>query len=247
MELIRNCSHFSLIHVGIDLDSDRKPHQLVKISFNEEGAKQIQNEYDGIVWYCRQVGADADKNTAIFKHKNSYARLEVDFKEGRCGVSHLPLNRNFEKLHNAIDHYYTVFGKSGFKFQHSDYSVENIVFNGDEVGWILDWDNFNNRLPPEFDPLYCIMDACFFRYKRNRDRLSVEDVECAARLFCHVQSRFKIPKVFFNGPATYIRGILLKNKDTFGSQILKYPYINCSSEDLSRIDSYFTSTIRAKI
>jgi len=235
MELIRNCVHFSLTHVAVDFDTN--PAKVIKTAFNKEGAQSIKNEYKGIVWYCCQRNISPESIITFFQYNNDFARLEVIYKDGECGKLGLPIKKNFLKVLNAIRHYNKVFGNAGFDFQHGDYSIENIIFNNEQVSWVLDWENFSNALPKEFDLLYCIMEVCFFRYKRIRGFLR-NDIKAAAALFKSVSEYIKLPNKFVCEPAAYIRNICVNNKHVFGIQTMKYPFINCSLKDIKQIDSY---------
>jgi len=245
MELIRNCAHFSSTCVAVSCGKYGKPAKVIKTAFNKEGAQNIKNEHKGIIWYCRQRNIDPGTFISSFQYGNSFARLEFAYKNGGNGNLDLAIEKNFTKLRNAIDHYVEIFGKPGFNFQHGDYSIGNIVFDNEQILWVLDWENFSDMLTPEIDLLCCIMEPCFFRYQKKKG-LSKSDVKTMMELFKYVSNHIELSDEFIRRPALYIRDIRLKNKQIFGTQIMKYPFVNCSLKDILQIDSYLGNRYHSK-
>ncbi len=238
MELIRNCAHHSSTHVAVYLGMAGKPSRVVKTAFNEEGAKAVKNEHEGLLWYHRRISTGAGSAVNFFEHGSGFARLETGYVNGECGRLGLSIEDNLLRIFRAIDYHIGLFGPDGFRFQHGDYSIENIIFDNDRVAWISDWENFTDLLPKEFDLVYCVMEACFFRYKR-RGKLSGHDVRAARELLEYISGRIGLPARCLERPAEYMRDACLNNNNALGSQAMKYPFVNCSPEDIKKIDMSF--------
>lgn len=239
MEIIRNCSHYSSIQVAVKLDQKAIPVRIVKSAFNQDGANAIRNEQEGILWYEKQLNSVSTAIVSLENYKNTYARLELEYKNGRPGELIIPLSRNYKKIYNALKYYFSIFNAGKSRFIHGDYSIDNVLFDGDDVVWILDWESFNDKLPREFDIVYCITEAIYFCY-RKYGTLKKGDVNAAIELFKFGLGGLKIPyEQIIRGPASYMRKLFQDNKDVFGPQIKKYPIVNCTEKNILAIDKIF--------
>ncbi|MCJ7473006.1 MAG: hypothetical protein MUP02_09405, partial [Actinobacteria bacterium] len=181
-------------------------------------------------------------NEFVYKYENNIrtAVLEMVFSEGKPGDIRSELRKNFIKLNNAIDYYNDVLDMIDTEYSHGDYTLENILFNSkDEVARIIDWEHFNNELPREFDLLHCVMENCFFVYKKNPELLK-KDMEIAKGLLFKVAKLTSIPDIGLKKPASYFRELCLNHKNVFDNQIMKYPYVACPLEDIKILDSFFS-------
>ncbi len=243
MEIIRNCSHYSSIQVAVKLDQKAMPVRVVKTAFNRDGALTIRNEHDGISWYEKRLNSASTAIVSLENYKNTYSRLEFVYKNGRLGNLTLPLARNYKKIYNALCHYIDIFTTGDRHFSHGDYSIDNILFDGDDVVWILDWENFNDKLPQEFDIVYCVMEASYFCYKRH-GILKNSDINAAIDLFKYGLGELKMPyQQIIRAPASYMRKLFLDNKAVFGQQIKKYPLVNCPEKDILTLDGFYTKNV----
>jgi len=238
MEIIRNCTHYSSTMTAIDYDAFAKPSKVVKVSFDEDGARALRNEYEGIKWYARQLSVDPASVASIVGYTQSYVRLELVYKHGELGDPYKSIKENYKKVLSAIDYNLKVFGKSGPRFSHGDYSLSNMIFRNDEVIWVIDWEQFNQSLPPEFDILNCIMEACYFNYMK-RKKLKSDEVVFFRNLLNHASSIIGLPESCLTAPANYFSNLCLNNAQVLGSQAMKFPFVNHDPNDIKNIDSYF--------
>lgn len=223
----------------MELDDESVPAKVVKTAFDEEGALSLKREHEGITWYDSRIKPETPTVISFSDYNDRSCRLESKYRKGNCGDLKLPVSKNYKKIYNALNHYLEVFRKEGALFSHGDYSIDNILFDKDEVTWILDWENFNKDLPCDFDAIYCVMEALYFNYKM-RSKLTRNDVFAATKLLKYGIDRLCMPdKGIVNRPASYIRRLFLEHKDVFSGQIMKYPFMNCSPDDILALDAIF--------
>lgn len=237
MEIIRNCSHYNPLQVAFELDDQGTPVKVIKTAFDEEGARLIKNEFNGIRWYS-EARSLADRSVLSFTHhRETAARLELAYMPGQVANLRAPLRKNYEKIHNALVHYFSLFRKRGGFCSHGDYSIDNILFDGDLAAWVLDWENFNNKLPTEFDMIYCIVEASYFAYKQQ-GRLQASEADAAIELLRFGIDKLELPYVpILKAPASYVRRLFLEHASVFGPQMAKYPLVVCPEQDIRRIDA----------
>ena len=243
MEIIRNCSHYSSTQTALVLDDRARPVSIIKTAFTEEGVRSLIRERDGITWYEKRLGMAPHAVISSDNHNNTFSRLELAYKDGCLGNISRSVSENYNKIHNALTHYLDIFRKDGDRFNHGDYSIDNILFRNNDVVWILDWDKFNDKLPREFDIVYCVVEACYFCYKR-RKVLSRGDVDKAIDLLKYGVKNLDMPyDQIIKAPANYVRKLFLDNKSVFGRQFMKYPLVNCRDEDILAIDTVFSKKV----
>jgi hypothetical protein len=237
MEIIRNCSHRNSLQVAFELDDQNAPVKVVKTAFDEEGVKLLSSEFNGVRWYSETRNL-ADRSVLSFvHHREKSARLELAYMPGQVADLRAPLKRNYRKIHNALAHYFSHFRKRGCFCSHGDYSIDNILFDGDLVVWVLDWENFNNKLPLEFDMVYCVMEASYFAYQRH-GMLQASESDAAIELLRYGIEKLSLPYApILKAPASYIRRLFLDHASVFGPQIAKYPLVICPEEDIRKIDA----------
>ena len=85
MEIIRNCSHYSMTHIGIAPDSGGLPGTIVKTAFSEEGARSLKSERDGLLWYAGRRGAGGLPIASYIDNGDAFVRLEMPYHVGVCG------------------------------------------------------------------------------------------------------------------------------------------------------------------
>lgn len=238
MEIIRNCSHYGSTIAAISLDNNRRASRMAKVAFNEDGARAITREYDGIVWYEKQLNTKASAIVSFLCRSNSFASLELAYKDGQCGDLSRSVEENHVRIKNALKHHMDIFEKNGSGFNHGDYSFENVLFDGDGVSWIIDWEHFTDLLPGGFDLVYCIMEACYFCLKR-RGRLTGKDVVAAKDLLDYAERQSGIRLIDQKQPATFLKKLISDNRSVFGQQVHKYPFFNSCPEDIETLDKIF--------
>lgn len=236
MELIRNCVHHSSTYVFLKRNEYSIPEKIIKTSLTRDGYVDILREYQGLCWYCSQLSKDPDE-VVVLKQNNNYSIIEIKFFPGDVGLYNTSLSNNYNKIYNAIIYYLDIFRNKNNHWSHGDYSINNIVFENDQIKWLIDWESFNEKLPLWFDCLNCILEAVYFRYKKAH-KLSDSDLICAKNLLSLLSVFFPIKEIFSEKPASIFRRYYgVYKADVFFNQIDKYPFINAKDEDISKLDN----------
>lgn len=237
MELISNCAHFGSTYTAFITTPEKIPVSVVKASFVRDGIELLDNEIRGLRWYAGRLGIDPGSVCSAHHFEERYAKITIPFHPGSCGDPYLPIKRNYTKIANAIRYYRYIFEKDEYRYTHGDFSLVNLIFEGDEIRWLIDWEHFNDRLPREFDVLDCIIEACYYNFMRKKE-LSREEVRLLKELLVLASNEIGF-KANLETPAADYFAMNCTYSAVFGEQINKFPLIACPREDVDRIDSFF--------
>jgi hypothetical protein len=232
MEIIRNCWHHSSIYTGIEY-AGGQPRHIVKTSFSPDGVRDIVNEARGLVCYAGRLATDPESLFTLCHQGAGYARMKIKYFEGTPAKLGRSLIDDERKLANAIHYWFEHFAASGFS--HGDYSIDNILYDKDKVVWITDWEHFTNQLPPWFDTLYCLVEACFFRYRRQGG-LPVGEIQVYRRYRDEIAQYFDLTADVTAKPSQTLRDQFLTHSTVFGRQLEKYPFVNSDRAMLVKLD-----------
>ena len=222
------------------MDNLNNPEKVLKSSFEKEGINDILNEYNGYCWYAYQLNFNQDDVVSLYQYNNSYAILKTKYHMGNLGNPYASIKNNYPKLFNALTYYFKLFGKTDYQFSHGDYSLSNLIFLHENVDWIIDWEHFNNVLPPEFDILNCIMEICYFNFI-GTGTISKSEVNQIIKLLYYAQENISLSESALIKPAQCLSNYYNSNKSLFGSQYYKYPLAICPTESINKIDAFFNS------
>ena len=237
MELVRNCSHFGGTITAYERDARRIPTGVVKVSFDPEGIRALRSEEAGLCWYAERRGLNARSAVLDIVDRGRSMRLDLAYHSGKCGDLLQPLQKNYLRILHALDHHEEIFGGDTSRYSHGDYSIENIVFEGNAVVWVLDWEHFTASLPAEFDLLSCVLEPCYLRYAK-RGALAREEIDAAARLIRHTAELVPLPGSCLERPASYLRAISAEHRGIFGPQAEKYPFVGPAEDIVRALDDY---------
>lgn len=238
MEIIRNCSHLSSVYLALILDAHIKPEKVMKCSFEKEGIKDILNEYKGYCWYAQQLDLDQNEVVNLYQYNHSFAILKIKFQQGELGNPYLSIEKNYNRLFSALTYYFKIFKNTEYSYSHGDYSLSNLIFLNEKVDWIIDWEHFNDLLPPEFDILNCIMETCYFTFIKT-GKISNNEVNQIKSLLQYTTNNMPLSEAAVNTPAECLSSYYNANKQIFGSQYNKYPLAICSEDTINKIDEFF--------
>jgi len=235
--VIRNCSHFSYVHTGFDLDEKGVPHSVIRKTFEQSGVKSLQREVESISWYAKKVGKSLEEVILDFDHSDAYGILKLKFHAGEVGNYHLSIMDNYTKIVNLIEHYKSVFSEPGKICAHGDLSLGNVIFENDAVQWIIDWENANSVMPWEYDLIYCITENCLFRFMK-RNRLSKQEILVYRELLNKFNNTHSINNLLNDGPAKWCRNTALTYIKKTGVQHQKCPFIAIDEKIINKLDGF---------
>ena len=138
-----------------------------KFCLNKKGANKIENDFNGIKWYCSR-----NKNLKInfiknYVKKKNYTYLDTKALKGKKIKSWLPLSKNYKYIKNSLIHYKKVFHyKKKIKI-HGDLTLENIFFNKNSVIFI-DWEFFNSKKYWGYDAVYLVLSSICIPFIVNK-------------------------------------------------------------------------------
>lgn len=220
------------------MDDHNNPEIVMKSSFEEEGINDILNEYEGFCWYAHQLNLDQKEVVNLYQYNHSFATLKTKFHHGELGNPYSSIEKNYNRLSSALTYYFEIFGKTDYMYTHGDYSLSNLIFLHEKIDWIIDWEHFNNVLPPEFDILNCIMEICYFNFIRTSN-ISNAEVNKIKNLLHYAEDNMPLSESALYTPAQCLSTYYNVNKELFGSQYYKYPLAICSVESIQKIDAFF--------
>lgn len=235
MDLIRNCVHHSDHSTYIERSIGGIPSAVRKATFTEAGTKDLTQEIAGLRWYCSQRGIVEE--TAILESdiRAKYAKVRLAFHAG--DTVKVPVNPDqiLSKLDAALTHHFEVFGPSEFKMTHGDYSICNHIFDGDHVDWVIDWEHFNDVLPPEYDAIYTVLEPYLF-WIANEHQPSAASIQEANRLLARIDDAISPSDGMPTEPAIWLRSQVENHKDVWGAQWAKVPFIAFDAKHVHALD-----------
>ncbi len=173
MILARNCPHDNGIYTLVD----NAGSVVIKSSYSAEGIIRLAREYAGYQWYFRQLESfDSTPLHFIKKNNSSYARLFINLFPGRSGECYKSLSYNRDDLLKAINLYAKIWPKRKGSLAplHGDFSLGNMIINGEELR-IIDWEHFRpDAAPWGFDLVNLLYEATFFSF-RGKNKLNQSD------------------------------------------------------------------------
>jgi hypothetical protein len=232
MDIIRNCWHHSSIYTGIEY-LDGRPSFIVKTSFSIDGVKDIVNEARGLSWYAGRLQIEPGAVYWLHCQGKGFGRLGIKFFSGTTASLGHSLVKNQGKIENALHYWFEHFGTAGVS--HGDYSIDNILFDKDRVTWVTDWEHFTNQLPPWFDTMYCLVEACFFRH-RYQGNLPADELRIYRRYCKEIADYFGLAVAITARPSQVLRFQLDKNSAVFDRQLSKYPFVNVDQATIEKLD-----------
>lgn len=242
-DLIRNCAHYSTHQTLIDQSAGASQSRTIKTTFSRDGVAGIQAEYDGLTWYASRLGRDISEMVLQFRMTPGYARLETRYVDGT--VIGMPTNPDElpKKIDAALEYYIKYIWDGPDTPSHGDFSLSNHVFNDDDdVIQIIDWEHFNHRLPPQYDPLYMIVEPFLF-WHVNDKTANAESIFVAKSRISTLKEDIALTDDAARAPASWLRYIAGQNTDTWGEQAHKVPFLDAYEHQVKKIDQLLGNTL----
>jgi len=235
IDLIRNCVHHSDHSTYIERANDGNPSAIRKSAFTVAGAEDLRRENDGLGWYCAQQNMPKDIAIIEADIRAKYAKIRLAFHAG--DTVKVPINPDqiISRLDALLSHHFEIFGPSDYAMTHGDYSICNHIFDEDRVKWVIDWEHFNNVLPASYDAVYAVLEPYLF-WIANGHQPSAKSIIAVqgmlARICTTLGDKADIP----SEPAMWLRTLVENNKDVWGAQWAKVPFIAFEESHVRALD-----------
>jgi hypothetical protein len=235
MDLLKNCQHNSSHYTYLIRGERGDVKAIEKKTFHEDGVIELGKEAEGLRWYAGTVDKNANEIIDFFVTAKGYSKLRVKYHNGE--VISNPINPDLviNKIQSAVEHYFKVFGSNNYKYSHGDYFIGNVVFNKNRVVWIIDWEHFNDELPPGYDAVNLIVEV-FISYYSKSTSFTKSSVGFAKKLLSKVAQEIVMPKMVLKSPVLWCRDTALNHKSIWRHQYNKLPHIACSYRTCLEID-----------
>lgn len=235
-DLIRNCAHYSTHQTLIDQSAGASQSRTIKTTFSRDGVAGIQAEYDGLTWYASRLGRDISEMVLQFRMTPGYARLETRYVDGT--VIGMPTNPDElpKKIDAALEYYIKYIWDGPDTPSHGDFSLSNHVFNDDDdVIQIIDWEHFNHTLPPQYDPLYMIVEPFLFWHVNDKTP-SARSITRAQRYIARLHENIVLDASTMSKPAYWLSDTADTHRTVWGHQAGKVPLLNAPITSIIAVD-----------
>jgi hypothetical protein len=234
--IVRNQEHFSK-HIVSFVFENNEHLTVVKSSTDLSSRVSIENEIIGYEWYCQHGGLISPK---IIKDYKDFLSISIPYINGinKNPVYGYTFNKKCIKL--IVQEYKRVWKSEVFKNNtalHGDFSIGNVIFNGDNVV-IIDWEHFSPEgFPIGLDLLNLIFEQLWFEKRmfgimdRTLDSISnlVRELVSEGYVVCKDKCYLK-----------YLTSIINSTHTHWGEQFKKMPILKFTSSEVSYIDKYFS-------
>ena len=123
----------------------------------------MSNEINGLKWYCKISGNKID--LIKFNKNTNFYYLDIKFFEGKKNIFYKSLLENENLISRAIDHYADIWPKKSNIRCHGDLTIDNIIYNKNEVKFI-DWEMSGvSNEPWGYDLVYLLISSIFFPFE----------------------------------------------------------------------------------
>jgi aminoglycoside phosphotransferase len=234
MDLLRNCIHNSHVLTGLVLDRGY-PVRAVKKAFDKAGSRQLETEHRGLTWYCAQAGISPDGWFIDYLQMQNAAMLSYDYVVGQIGDCHAGLEHNAARVRWAIDYYLKVFRGADELCSHGDFSLANIIFADDQVARIIDWENFNDVMAPEYDLVYLLTELVLFSFAKVKGRCVPGD-RLHKKFMLELDASLGLSEGARRAPAAWCRAQAMAYGRLKGVDHNKCPFLVAREETIDALD-----------
>tara|TARA_B100001057_G_scaffold446114_1_gene484390 strand:+ start:22294 stop:23040 length:747 start_codon:yes stop_codon:yes gene_type:complete len=243
--LFKNCINNN-VAVFIQFENQNKAY-ITKSTFFKDSYDELKNEYNGFKWYSkyRDISVSLLKN-----HKFNHYQLKIEYIKGSKIKYKLGLVNNYERVLSSIKYYNSIIETEYALTKkyplHGDFSLDNIIFNKNNIS-IIDWQHFTLLDSYRgFDILNLIFEQFYFDYYKSR--LFFKRKKMYLKLLALIKYTFShtmIDNYFFASPLMKTRMFINSNKEKiWNNQTHKLPVIKFTNKDVSFIDNYINLNIK---
>jgi len=231
--LIRVNSNNNKIYLTLLNDQKRNIKYVKKSSIDSKSIKKLKIEANGLEWYSNRINCNLINRVINIP---TYYSIESKFISGDKISFKNGYWRNKEFIEIAIDKYSEIWGNlnSSDLVVHGDFSMDNLIFVGQEI-FIIDWEHFSKtNIPVGFDGVNLIMEQLYFFLKKKH--FNEEVIKHINLMFRKMKESKSLDKIFWNKPLHNLTTIIRNQKNIWGHQVNKLPVMQFSTKEVSLID-----------
>tara|TARA_B100000401_G_scaffold363233_1_gene261098 strand:+ start:1632 stop:2363 length:732 start_codon:yes stop_codon:yes gene_type:complete len=221
------------IYLSMEYGVDKSPYAIKKSSTLPSSISRLKREVDGAKWYSL-----ATNNEYVLSDTNlpNYYSARFTFFPGKKANYKDGYWSNREIIRRAIIEYCGIWSLLPQKKMviHGDYSIDNLIFDDENI-FIIDWEHFSRaKIPIGFDALNLIFEQIFFEDpKKRQDYRTIDHIRDLLKTMINSKC---LDQIYFAKPLFNIRSVIANNKNIWGEQIKKLPVMKFSNSEVSYID-----------
>ena len=229
---------------SIEFECNKKMF-INKSTFDKDSFSELENEYYGYSWYSEfnPIFVQLNKNDHF-----DYMQLKIEYFDGNKANYKSGLSKNYNRVLSIINHYNEI-SKQNFSVckkypLHGDLSIDNTIFNNDNV-IIIDWQYFTEvENNPGFDILNLIYEQLYFEFNNNIFQFQKKILKNLINLLKFVFDNSMVDLYFMTDPLKKIREYInTNNRLIWNNQSHKLPVTKFSDTEVSFIDNYIKTHI----
>ena len=162
--LIRTASHEN----GVTVIDDIAGQSIAKTSSVPEGVSRLKSEVAGMEWYASCLNVPIKNLIKYSYFSENFARVDIKKFAGKQASYKRPFLQNHPYLKQCIKHYINVWPKTDTTPVHGDLTLDNVIFDAEDVRF-FDWEHFTTEPHPwGFDMLYCMLSALLLPLPKDK-------------------------------------------------------------------------------
>jgi len=210
-----------------------KPILIKKSSATLSSISRLKKEVEGNNWYSQiskqELIADIIELPSYYSVNFYYVSGEkADYRDG--------YRTNHEFIEKALKIYCKIWAQlsSNELVIHGDYSLDNLIFDKNNIV-IIDWEHFSRiNIPIGFDALNLIYEQLYFMLPNQR--LDNEIIEHAKLMLENLSKLKCLDKIYWDKPLLTTRNYISSNAGIWGAQIQKLPIMKLTPLEVDEID-----------
>ena len=227
------------VSTSIEFEGNKKIY-IVKSTFDKDSFFELEKEYNGYLWYSefRPIFLQLKKIDNF-----DYMQLKIEYLDGKKANYKNGLSKNYNRILLVINHYNKItkrnYALSSQYPLHGDLSLDNVIFNKNQV-FLIDWQYFTNtETCSGFDILNLIYEQLYFELNNNIFKLNKKTLNNLVNLLNFVFDNSMVDQYFKDDPLQKIRKYINdNNKIIWNNQAYKLPVTKFNNKQVGFIDNY---------
>jgi len=221
------------VYLSALYDFDAKPIVIKKSSATLSSISRLKKEVQGTNWYSQISKEELISNIIDLP---SYYSVNFRYISGEKADYRDGYWTNREFIEKALKIYCEIWSElsSNELVIHGDYSLDNLIFDKNNIV-IIDWEHFSRiNIPIGFDALNLIYEQLYFMLPNTR--LDNEIIEHAKLMLENLSNLKCLDKTYWNKPLLTTRNYISSNAGIWGAQIHKLPIMKLTPLEVHEID-----------